>query len=108
MQSVRENSINLCGLKCSRLFKCQISRSSQIIVKNVIVKLQLTIDLKEFTLPILQKSLLKFLYIDICKFLVNLWIVNVDSILAQIIQHVLILVQLLLELDVAFLALQFF
>lgn len=108
MKTIGENCVDLCSLKGSGLFESKISWPSQVIIKDVIVKFKFSVDLEELILAILQQPFLQFLHIDVSKLLIHFGVVDVDSIKAQIIQHVSVLVEFLLKMDVAFLAFQGF
>ena len=97
MESIRQDRVNLCCLKSGCLLEGQVSWPSQVVVKHIVVQLQLPIHLEEFDLPVLQKALLKLLDVDIGELAVNLRVVHIDSIKAQIFKHVLVLVEVLVS-----------
>ena len=108
VQPVRQDGIDFRRLERRRLLEGQIGWPGQVIIKYIVVKLQLTVHLKELHLTVLQQSFFQLLHVDIGELLVHLGIINIDAIKAQIIQHLLVLVKQLVLVYVAFLPLQIF
>ena len=84
----------------SSLLESKIGWTGQIIVKNIVIKLQFTIHLKKFRLAVLKKSFFQLLHVDISKFTVNFWVIYINAIKPHIFKHFLVSLKFLLWRDV--------